>query len=524
MSEIALTSWPLDNKEYTSEALGAAFAARSRGVLHATDFAATVNGDNTVTLSPGAACLHVTEFWGTFPYLLEKTTLTLDDADGRYPRWDAIALVYDKNLNEVRLEARAGTAAASPALPTLRRNDDYDEVFLYRVTRPQGATKISADSLVDLRQNTAYCGLMRDNIDAVDTRVMQASFDAFLSQIETELAQLHAGTATMTRAEYDPSGGGANVTVQPYTCTKTGSVYALTGTGAVGRCKIPAAWANGDTWTVNGRAVPAYCGADAADGDCIVEGRTLLFTYDGTRLDFNGGGGLSASKLAQATADEDSVLADKLFFARDKIVRRGRLRLSGTITAADIPAGKTGYSTDPHSKLVGTMPQRGAWSVTVPWGGSVVIPQGIHSGAGKVTATSPTRRDGWAATINPGGRVAIPEGYHNGSGYVAATAPTQRGAWSATINPGASVTVPEGYHNGGGKVLAKPLKTEAKQARRTVGYGDTYLTCSGTLVGVGAITTYDDAIESLEISGNTLIVHTKGWSNYFTIIATLIYY
>lgn len=170
--------------------------------------------------------------------------------------------------------------------------------------------------------------------------------------------------------------------------------------------------------------------------------------------------GLSMFKLNQATATEDDVSNGVTFFSKNKTIKTGR------------------------------MPVHGDWGTTIPWGGSVTIPAGRHGGGGVVQATSPTIQ----------------------------------GAWGATLTPGASVNVPEGYHNGGGYVSAKPLKTESKQARRTVGHGDTYLTCSGTLVGVGAITTYDDGISGLEISGNTLIVHTKGWSNYFTIIATLIYY
>lgn len=39
-----LICWPLDNKQYTSVALGAAYAARSRGVLNADSFAAKTNG------------------------------------------------------------------------------------------------------------------------------------------------------------------------------------------------------------------------------------------------------------------------------------------------------------------------------------------------------------------------------------------------------------------------------------------------------------------------------------------------
>ena len=201
-----LTCWPLDNKPYTSVALGAAYAARSRGVLNADSFTATTNGDNTITVGKGVGCIHVSEQWAAFPLNEGDVLLTFADADGVYPRWDVIALVYDKNANTAGLEVRTGLAAETPALPALRRNDDYDEIFLYRVTRPVGATKITADNVVDLRLDNTVCGLMRDTIDAIDTSVMQAAFEAFLAQIETELNQLHAGTATMLRATYDPQG------------------------------------------------------------------------------------------------------------------------------------------------------------------------------------------------------------------------------------------------------------------------------------------------------------------------------
>lgn len=351
-----LTCWPLDNKEYTAEALGAAYAARSRGILHAADFTATANGDNTLTIGPGVGCIHPGTYWAAFPYLLANTQLTFTDADGTNPRWDAVALTYDKNTNTAGLEVRTGTTSASPALPELRRDDDYDEIFLYRITRPRGATKISADNIVDLRLDSTCCGLMRDTMDSVDTGVMNAAFTAFLQQIEAELAQLHAGTAVMTKGEYDPAGLSLDAAVQLYSCTKSGKVYALKGTGAVGRFKVPAAWSAGDIWTVNGKAVPAYCGADTADGDSVVAGRWVLFTFDGSRLDFNGGGGLSASKLAQATAADTDVLTGKKYYAGGKTIKEGK------------------------------MPNRGAISESIYPGGSYTIPAGYHNGNGKVTA------------------------------------------------------------------------------------------------------------------------------------------
>lgn len=135
-----------------------------------------------------------------------------------------------------------------------------------------------------------------------------------------------------------------------------GGAVSLTGEGAVGRFKVPAAWSAGDTWTVNGVAVPAYCGADAADGDCVAAARWITFVYDGTRLDFNGGGGLSAGKLAQATAADTDVLTGKKYYAGGKTIKEGK------------------------------MPNRGAVSEAIYPGGSYTIPAGYHNGNGSVTA------------------------------------------------------------------------------------------------------------------------------------------
>lgn len=182
--------------------------------------------------------------------------------------------------------------------------------------------------------------------------------DAFDADTMNDLERRVAAGFT----ELDPTGaGGGEVTVQPYTCEKRNGVYALVGSGAVGRCKIPASWAAGDSFTVNGVAVPAYCGADAVDGDTIVKGRWVLFFYDGTQLNFNGGGGLSTSKLALATATEDNVLAGKSFYAVDKTLKEG------------------------------TMPNRGAVDTTINPGSSYTVPAGYHNGGGRVKAATWTK-------------------------------------------------------------------------------------------------------------------------------------
>lgn len=206
-----LTCWPLDNKEYYSDAMGAAYAARSRGLLRSDNFTATTNGDNTLTISKGVACVHVTDFWAAFPFLKQDAVVQFEDADGVYVRWDVLVVGYDKNANTAGLYIRSGLAAQSPELPAVRRDNDFDEVFIYGVRRRVGATKIEADDIVDLRLDPDYCGLMRDTIDHIDTSVMQASFEAFLHKIEQELDRLNTGTETMLKTVYDTKGRGVDV-------------------------------------------------------------------------------------------------------------------------------------------------------------------------------------------------------------------------------------------------------------------------------------------------------------------------
>lgn len=213
-----LKAWPLDNKQYTSVDLGAAYAARSRGLLTAASFALTTNGDNTVTLAKGLGCLHVSEFWACFPYSENDIILQFEDADGVYPRKDVIVLGYDKNANQTGIYVRAGLAAENPEMPAIRRDSDYDEIFLYCVDRPTGATSITPDNVEDLRLDAAYCGLMQDTIDAIDTSVMQAAFEAFLAQIKGQidllqelLAEVEGNTAWMLKSQYDTKNRGTDV-------------------------------------------------------------------------------------------------------------------------------------------------------------------------------------------------------------------------------------------------------------------------------------------------------------------------
>lgn len=319
-----------------------------------TSFAVTATGTGmNVQVQPGMA-----QVQGAF--CLEDTvqTLPIAAADASLNRIDSVVLRLDLSLDKrnISLAVVSGVAAVSPVAPALTRNNTTWELGIANVLVSAGASVITQRDVEDTRLDDTRCGAVAQTVGELDTSGFFAQLTAMIARLREEIGEVETGTAAMLRSVYDPGDDGVNICVQEYECSKSGSVYALTGEGAVGRFKVPAAWSAGDTWTVNGVAVPAYCGADAADGDCVVTGRWITFVYDGTRLDFNGGGGLSAGKLAQATATEADVLANSTFYAARKGLRTGNV------------------------------PRRGNWGATIAPGESVTVPDGKHDGGGRVSA------------------------------------------------------------------------------------------------------------------------------------------
>lgn len=348
-----------------------------------TSFAVTATGTGmNVQVQPGMA-----QVQGAF--CLEDTvqTLPIAAADASLNRIDSVVLRLDLSLDkrDISLAVISGVAAVSPVAPALTRNNTTWELGIANVLVSAGAGVITQRDVEDTRLDDTRCGAVAQTVGELDTSGFFAQLTAMIARLREEIGEVETGTAAMLRSVYDPGDDGVNICVQEYKCSKSGSVYALTGEGAVGRFKVPAAWSAGDIWTVNGVAVPAYCGADAADGDCVVTGRWITFVYDGTRLDFNGGGGLSNAKLAQATATEADVLANSAFYAKDKTLRTGNV------------------------------PRRGNWGATIAPGESVTVPDGKHDGGGRViakalktvTITMATGGGPWSYTFTGGTLVGI---------------------------------------------------------------------------------------------------------------------
>lgn len=149
------------------------------------------------------------------------------------------------------------------------------------------------------------------------------------------------GSADMTQAVYDPTGRRRDIFayadsrgVSTYKHTKMDNVHHFSGSGTSGRVKMTADVEAGDTVMLGGKEVPAYVGtetfADALAGEPVT-GRWLTFTQDGTQINFNGGGGLSLTKLALADADTGDVISGKKFYSGDKTIKTGSILPRNTV-------------------------------------------------------------------------------------------------------------------------------------------------------------------------------------------------
>lgn len=171
---MAIITYPLNHIEYHAEDAELFHATRTSGVFANDDFPITVSGSgNVVTIGEGIGWIRNSKFSGKV--VANKTDITLDLGlpHATYPRIDAVVLQFSANANASELVVKKGTAQTNPSPPEVVQTESIYELHLYHVYRPAGAASVVASNVTDLRANTAYCGLMADDVTMLNDAYIQ---------------------------------------------------------------------------------------------------------------------------------------------------------------------------------------------------------------------------------------------------------------------------------------------------------------------------------------------------------------
>ena len=216
MSDII--TYPENGITYDADDASGYLATRQSGVYSAEeDFAVSISGELSLTVSAGQAWVRPQRFRGRSIIMEQPTTLTLTAADPVRTRIDRVVLRYDAAARQTRLQVLEGTPdSASPTAPAITRTALVYDLCLAEITRPAGSTAITAADVTDTRADEDICGVMRDGVTSIPTAQLIAQWRA------AQAAQVAAGQALLDQLREEIKDGSA------YSKTEADTLFALT--------------------------------------------------------------------------------------------------------------------------------------------------------------------------------------------------------------------------------------------------------------------------------------------------------
>lgn len=127
---------------------------------------------------------------GYFYENTDELSLAIDNADGVLNRTDLIVLRWNKHERDIHLAVEKGTPASSQSAPLLKRNDDYYELELAKVTVKAGATKITQADITDSRLDSNVCGFVVAVVDKFDTSEFHAQLRSWIELFKIDSVNL----------------------------------------------------------------------------------------------------------------------------------------------------------------------------------------------------------------------------------------------------------------------------------------------------------------------------------------------
>lgn len=175
----------------------------SDGVFYdpTTSFQVTAAGAGmALQVAPGKA-----QIQGAFAVESAVQSLSVAEADTTNNRIDTVVLRLDLSLDKrsIELAVLKGTPATEPIAPTLTRNSTVWELGLANITVRKNVSALTQLDITDTRLDTQRCGVVAQTIGKLDTSAYFLQSQAALEQIQKELSDLNAGSATMLKDEYD---------------------------------------------------------------------------------------------------------------------------------------------------------------------------------------------------------------------------------------------------------------------------------------------------------------------------------
>lgn len=213
-----IITYPENGITYDADDASGYLATRQSGVYSAEeDFAVSISGELSLTVSAGQAWVRPSRFKGRSIIMEQPTTLTLTAADPVRTRIDRVVLRYDAAARKTCLQVLEGTPdSASPTAPAITRTALVYDLCLAEITRPAGSTAITAANLTDTRADEDICGVMRDGVTGIPTAELIAQWRA------AQAAQVAAGQALLDQLREEIKDGSA------YSKTEADTRFALT--------------------------------------------------------------------------------------------------------------------------------------------------------------------------------------------------------------------------------------------------------------------------------------------------------
>lgn len=185
---MAFITYPLNMVDYTAEDAELFHCTRNSGIYAGDDFQCVASGvNNTITVGEGIGWIRNSKYSGKVFANKTAEVVDLGLADANLPRYDVIAIQFNKAQNLTKIVVKNGTPANSPTIPERSVTESIYELYLCKVYRPAGAVTITDNNLTDTRLDAELCGLMGDSVTSVDTSAIDAQVRPLIENLEAEI-------------------------------------------------------------------------------------------------------------------------------------------------------------------------------------------------------------------------------------------------------------------------------------------------------------------------------------------------